>query len=161
MNSKIQALAAATLASLIAHSADAAPAAEGVSEKAALTQCVSLRTTGADRVLTARWLFAVLSQSPQIADLSAVPPERIKQLNQGFAKLMTRLVTKDCADEVRPLAAGNLKGAFEQVGEALGETAMNELMSGDQLDKSLGAYTEYLSEDDFKALIDSLPSKSK
>jgi len=68
---------------------------------------------------------------------------------------------KDCINEVRPVAAGNVEDAFELVGAALGETAMNELMSGKEVDKGVRAYTEFLSEDDFKPLMDSLPKKSK
>jgi hypothetical protein len=127
-------------------------------EQTALSQCVSLRTTGADRIMTARWLFAMMSQ---IVDLSAVTAEHTKELNQGFAKLLTRLVTKDCTDEVRPVAAGNFEDAFAQVGKALGETAMNELMSGKDVDEAMGAYTDFLSEEDFKPFLDSLPKRTK
>ena len=116
---------------------------------------------GADRIMTARWLFAMMSKSSQIADLSAVTPERTKELNQGFARLLTRLVTKDCTNEVRPVVAGNLEQGFALVGKALGETAINELMSDKEVDKSMGAYTEFLSEQDFKAFMDSLPKGTK
>jgi hypothetical protein len=38
---------------------------------------------------------------------------------------------------------------------------MGELMAGKEVDKSLGAYAKYLSEDDFKPLMDSLPKKAR
>ena len=37
---------------------------------------------------------------------------------------------------------------------------MKELMQGKEVDKSVSAYTDYLSEADFKSLFDSLPKKS-
>jgi len=74
---------------------------------------------------------------------------------------MARLITKDCIDQVRPLAAGDIKDAFEQVGGALGEIAMKELMTGKEVDKAVGAYGQYLSEEDFKPLMESLPKKSR
>ena len=154
-------LAVAATVGLMSQSTSAAPPSLETPELAALSQCVALRTTGADRILTARWLFAVMSKSPQIADLSAVTAERTRELNQDFAKLVTRLVTKDCVDQVRPLAVGNVAIAFQQVGAALGETAMAELMNGKEVDKGVAAYTEFLSGDDFKPLMDSLPKKSK
>lgn len=145
---------------LWAQAAWCAPSSTQTSGQPSLSQCIALRTTGADRLLIARWLFAVMSKSPQISDLSAVTAAHTAELNSDFAKLMTRIVTKDCIEQVRPLAAGNVKDAFEQVGAALGETAMGELMGGKEVDKAVGAYTEYLSEDAFKPLTDSLPKKS-
>jgi hypothetical protein len=149
------------LAGLMSQAAWCVQPSEGAAGQAALTQCVSMHTTGADRMHTARWLFAMMATSPQIADLSAVTAERTKELNQGFARLFTRLITKDCAAEVRPVAAANLEDAFEKVGKALGETAMNELMNGKEVDKATGAFTDFISEDEFKPFIESLPKKSK
>jgi len=103
----------------------------------------------------------MMTNSPQISDLSNVPAERTKELNQGFAKLLTRIITKDCIAEVRPLAADNLDEAFGLVGKALGETGMNELMSGKEVDKAMSDYADFISEDDFKPFLDSLPKKSK
>src|SRR5262245_11770517 len=149
MSSKVMMMAVAAMAGLTSQSTWGASSSQETPDRAALSQCIALRTTGADRILTARWLFAVMSKSPQIVDLSAVTAERTKELNQDFAKLLTRLVTKDCIEEVRPVAVGNVDDAFEQVGAALGETAMAELMSGKDVDKGIKAYTEFLSEDDF------------
>lgn len=144
-----------------AQAASSAQLATPVGGQTPLAQCVVLRTSGADRLLVARWLFAVMAKSPQIADLSAVTVADTDELNRAFAKLMTRIVTKDCLQEVRPLAVANFEDAFEQVGGALGATAMNELMGTKWVDKAIGAYTEYLSKDAFNPLTDSLPKKAK
>lgn len=161
MRSKVMLMAFGAMAGLISQAAWCAPASEAAAAEAALSQCVSLRTTGADRILTVRWLFAMMSKSPQIADLSAVTAERTKELNQGFARLLTRLITKDCTDEVRPIAAENLEHGFGQVGKALGETAMNELLNGKEVDKAMGSWAGFLSEEDFKPFVDSLPKRTK
>jgi len=78
MSSKVMMLAVAAMTGLMSKSALGAPPSQ-TPEQAALSQCVALRTTGADRILTARWLFAVMSKSPQIVDLSAVTTERTKE----------------------------------------------------------------------------------
>jgi hypothetical protein len=161
MSSRLTIAALGVLAGLMSQAGWCAQPSAGAAAQAALNQCVSMHTTGADRILTARWLFVMMAASPQISDLSAVTAERKKDLDQGFARLFTRLVTKDCAGEVRPLAAANLQDAFEEVGKALGETAMNELVHGKEVDKAMGAYTDFISEDDFKAFMESLPKKSK
>lgn len=102
-----------------------------------------------------------MSKSPQISELSAVTTEQTLKFDKAVARLMVRIVTKDCMDQVRPLAADDLKGAFEQVGAALGEIAMGELMAGNEVYKGVEAYAEHFSEDDFKPLMDSLPKKSR
>lgn len=40
---------------------------------------------------------------------------------------------------------------------ALGETAMDELLGTKEVEKGVSAYADYLKEDDFKPLINSLP----
>lgn len=152
----VLAIAAVTTTSQPAFAAQPSPEA-----KEALAQCVALQTTGADRIVTARWLFAVMATSPQIADLATISADRRKDIDQQFAKLLTRLVTKDCINQVRPIAAVNMDDAFGQVGEALGERAMGELMAGKETDKAFKAYVDYISEDDFKPLTDTLPKKAK
>ena len=160
MHSKLRIVAYSTLAGLMSQAGwCASPSADAA--EVALNQCVSMRTTGADRTLVARWLFAIMATSPQITDLSAVTAEHRKKLNQDFAALFTRLISDDCAAEVRPLAATGLEDAFGAVGKALGETAMTELMSGKEVDKALRAYTAFISEEDFTPFIESLPEKSK
>jgi hypothetical protein len=57
---------------------------------------------------------------------------------------------------VRPLAVANLQEAFEMVGRSLGEVAMQELLGNPDVDKAIGSYADFLSEDDFKPLTDSL-----
>jgi hypothetical protein len=131
--------------------------AETEKSQAALSQCISLRTTGADRILTARWMFAVMAKSTLIADLATVPTEKKTDIDKDFAKLVTRLVVHDCIDQVRPLAATNVENAFEMVGQALGKTAMGELMGTKEVEEGIQAYTRFLSEADFKPLMDSLP----
>ena len=125
-------------------------------QQASLTECVTLRTTGADRLLTARWMFAVMATSPQIADLATVANQRKAELDKEFARLLVRLVNRDCIDQVRPLASEDLEGAFELAGRALGEVAMQELLGNPHVEKSIAAYTDYLSEDDFKPLMNSI-----
>lgn len=157
MNYKVAWAAFAMLAGLSAPAAWGAPAAQATAEPTSLSQCVTLRTTGADRLLTARWLFAVMAKSPQIADLAAVTPERTDQLNKSFARLLVRIVNHDCIDQVRPLAIKDTKDAFGQVGRALGETAMGELLGAKEVDKGVTAYIAFLSKEDFRPLMESLP----
>jgi hypothetical protein len=153
---KLKVVAFAVMAGLAGQAASAAPSPDAVDGQAAVAQCVVMRTTGADRALTAQWIFAAMSRSPHIADLSAVSDSRKAELDKAFGQLLTRIVMKECLEQVRPLAIVDLTNAFEVVGKALGEVAMQELLGNPSVDKAIGAYTEYLSEDDFKPLIESI-----
>lgn len=156
MNLRVIRVALAVTAGIAAQSASGAQSSGPTAEQAALSQCVVMRTTGADRVLTAQWMFAAIARSPQIADLAAVTDQTKIELDKAFALLLTRIVTKDCFEQMRPLAAQDFEDAFELVGGALGKVAMQELMGNEKVDKAIGAYTDYLSEKDFKQLVDSI-----
>jgi hypothetical protein len=118
----------------------------------ALAQCVAMHTAPADRLTTARWMFAAMSKAPQLSDLGSVPDPIKAELDKGFGRLLVRMVTIDCVDLVRPLAAENSSTAFKSVGDALGGLAMQELLGDKDVQKSLTAYTDFLSNEDFKAL---------
>jgi hypothetical protein len=157
MKFKAIAVICGMMGSLSAQAAWGSQSAREPAAPASLSQCVALRTTGADRLLTARWLFAVMAKSPQIADLAAVTNERRIELDKAFARLLIRIVNQDCIEEVRPLVDRDAKDGFGQVGRALGETAMGELLGGKEVDQAVSAYAGYLSPDDFKPLMDSMP----
>ena len=150
------ALLAMGLLAVVAQPSAAAPASGAEAQRAELAQCVEMRTSGADRTLTAQWMFSAMAKSPHIASLASVSDQRRTELNKAFAQILTRLVIKDCLEQVRPLAIANLEDAFEVVGRALGEVAMQELMGNPDVDKAIGAYADFLSEDEFKPLTDSL-----
>jgi hypothetical protein len=149
-------LAFVILAGVLVQPASAAQAPSREAQETALSQCVVMRTNGADRTLTAQWIFSAMARSPHIANLAAVPDQKRIEIDQAFAQLLTRLVIKDCLAEVRPLASANIQDAFERVGGALGEVAMQELMGDPSVNKAIANYTDYLSEKDFKPLIDHL-----
>lgn len=119
-----------------------------------LSRCIVMHTSGADRLLTAQWIFAAMAKSPHIADLSAVSAPRKAQIDKAFSQLLIRLVVKDCVEPMRPLAEQNLEAAFDLAGRALGEVAMRELMGNEEVDRAIGEYTAYLAEEDFRPLTD-------
>ena len=151
---KLVSVSAMAVAVFAAQPAWGATVQDGANAEAALQQCVIMRTTGADRVLTAQWMFAAMSKSPHIGGLATVTAEKKSELDKGFAQLMTRISVKDCLEQIETLAVGDIKGTFELVGRALGEIAMKELMTDKNVDKAIAQYTDYLSEDDFKPLVD-------
>jgi hypothetical protein len=119
----------------------------------AVSQCITQRTIGLDRPLLAQWMFAAMATSPSIAELAAVTHERRAELDRTFAELMTRIVTKDCSEQLIALAAADPENAYLTVLSTLDDIAVQELRVGAlDTDKPLDAYEKYLNQEDFKAL---------
>ena len=126
-----------------------------------LTQCVRDRTTGADRMLAARWFLGALAGTRAAVGVIVVDPTARVQANKAFAALVTRLTTRDCLAEMKPLVKINAAEAFHLAGEALGAVAMDEAMNDPTAEKAIGDYTQYLSEPDFKTLFSEIPAQGK
>jgi hypothetical protein len=125
-------------------SAQATPAAE----VDALSECLVAKSTGADRVLLAKWIAAAMLSAPQLADIGKVDASKRDSLDRDTAALFTRIVTKDCLEQARPAfkqGSTAMSGAFE----ALGRVAMQELTGNPQSSAAFATFTKYLREEDF------------
>ena len=119
---------------------------------AALGQCFVNRTTGEDRIAVARWLLAAIGSAPKMADVTRVDPARKVAVDKAMAVIFTRLITKDCAAEARPLLKSKTDAGFRAAGEALGRIAMTELLADPKAAQGVASYTDYLNEADFADL---------
>ena len=117
-----------------------------------LGRCMVLKSTGADRLLVARWFVAATASAPQAADVATVRSGRKDELDRAMAALFTRLLATDCADEARPLfaAGAGSEAGFRVAGEALGRVAIGELLGNQAARTALSAYTKYLRPEDFR-----------
>lgn len=131
-------------------SAQPLPAA-GAAER--LGACLASRTTGADRILVARWLLTALASAPQVADIASVSAAKREEANRAMAGLFTRLLTKDCATEARVLFKARDQSGFQVAGESLGRVAVQELLNNPKALQAMGAYSAYINEADFKDVV--------
>jgi hypothetical protein len=120
-----------------------------------LTTCVTDHATGRDRKDMARWIFVSMSTHPEMKDLSAVTPEAREAANKGMAALVTRLLTEQCAAQARALFAQGTSApdAFSTSFAALGQVAMQELMSDSNVNAANGAFTKYLDRQKFETAL--------
>jgi len=119
----------------------------------ALGECLVLKSTGKDRVSIMRWLLAGLISAPAVADIATVNAATKAGLDKEMAAIFTRLIATDCAELSKPLFRAKNTRAFEIAGEALGRIAVAELLSNKQAEAAMSAFTQYLKDDDFKALM--------
>lgn len=117
--------------------------------KSNLARCVQMKTSGEDRILTAQWVFAALSTSPEMTKYVRADASMRDVSNKKFAGLFGRLATRDCRDEVLAFGKDELQLSFGSLGEALGEIGFAEVMKAPEVEKSLGAFADYFDEKDF------------
>lgn len=101
----------------------AGPAADAVGA------CLANSTTGKDRVNLARWVFAAMTKHPEVSNISNLAPEKLEEINMTNGKLLTRLLSEDCRNEIKIATDLEDPAAIKSAFESLGRLAMLELMS--------------------------------
>lgn len=130
----------------LALAATAPVAAQAATDPAseALSACLVRSATPEDRTTLIRWAFTVVARHPKVADLSSISDVQRQAVNKATGKLVTRLVSSDCAAEARTaIATGgqeSVTGAFN----ALGQEALKDLMSDRSVQSSFGELLNYV-----------------
>lgn len=114
---------------------------------AAAQACFSDSTSGRDRKMLGKWIFLAIAAHPEISRLSAATPAEKEQTSREFAELFTRLVTEDCTEEMRALAAAGSSESIRFAFEHLGKLAMLELMSAEPVSGAIADFEQYLDAD--------------
>ncbi len=117
-----------------------------------LRDCFTAQTTGADRTTFARWFVAILASAPKVQGVATVEPGVKDQLDGQVAAIFTRIITKDCATESRPLWKARSSAAFRVAGESLGRLAMQEVTSDADGQKIFAGYASHIKPADFSEL---------
>jgi len=111
-----------------------------------LSECFVNHTSSSDRILLAKWMFVVLSQYPELKNLSKVTPQVVDDYNKQVAGLFKRLLTKDCkkeASEVLKYEPGGMTKSFNM----LGKIAAAEIMLNKNVLKAVKGYSKYIDMD--------------
>lgn len=104
--------------------------------------CLTDSLTGKERKWLARWMFFAQSRHPSLSSFASVSAEDIDETDREVGKILTRLLTVECASYMRaanessPLA---MQFAFRLVGEQ----AMTELMTSPEVLTFFGGHAKY------------------
>ncbi len=104
--------------------------------------CMVDSLDGKERKNLAKWIFFAIAAHPEIKAYSSATPEDIRKSDEYVGKLITRLLTVDCPNELKaantsdPLAVQN---AFKLVGQV----AVQELLTNEDVMKTVTNYTNY------------------
>lgn len=110
----------------------------------ALKRCVSNSVTENDKAVLARWVVAGLGHHPEIKPLFTISPERLEEINQEFGQVNNRLLIDACGKELREAIQFEGKAAAKSSFAALGEIAMQEMMTNQSVVESLWGAAKYI-----------------
>ncbi|MDA0147404.1 hypothetical protein [Vibrio sp. LaRot3] len=111
-----------------------------------LSICLADSLNGKERKQLATWVFYAMAAHPELKEFATVSQDSRLEMDKSVAKLMTRLLTKDCSEQVvtamhqDPLA---IQRAFEFVGQV----AMQELLADQSVTSSISNYAHYVDQE--------------
>lgn len=127
-----------------------------------LSKCLVSKSTDADKLMLARWIFSAISANNAIKDLTTVTPEQREASHKKAAALLDKLLTSDCRAEA--VQAAKYEGA-EAVGTSfgtLGEVAMKSLLNNSAVNHEMESAEKYFDLSKWKAIFEEagVPTKS-
>ncbi len=108
-----------------------------------LNLCLSNATTGKDRVALTQWLYLSMAQHPSMKEVSTTQAGKKSATDKNFGELLTRLITKDCANEFNASAKVHGQAVITQSFAFLGQLAMQELMTNQAVAASAEAFQKH------------------
>lgn len=119
-----------------------------------LEQCALKNVTQNDRKVTAQWLFSVFAAHPDMAEASKMTNQQMQQYDKAFADLLTRLLTKDCSQELKNVVMHEGLAAMETSMGNLGMLLAEQIMSDPKIFSRAEGFVEYMDESAFEKLFD-------
>lgn len=114
-------------------------------ETARLSECLVMKTTGADRVTLVRWMTFAFMSHPAIKDQIALVPAAKDEANKQMAELIVELLAQRCRTEVQAVMKLESSGeAIKVAFSTLGKTSANEIFSNEEVNKSLSGMDKHL-----------------
>ncbi len=104
--------------------------------------CMVDTLNGKERKNLARWIFLSMTAHPVIKPYSSASSKDIKESDQYIGKLITRLLTDDCPNELK-VANKSDPQAVEKAFQLVGKIAMQEIMTNQETMDALTNYIKY------------------
>ncbi len=132
--------------------------AQGQQPANALATCLADSTSGKDRKDLAKWIFFAIAAHPEIRQhASANTAAAADESSRTMATLVVRLLTESCVNETKTaISSGQGSQTLQLAFSALGQLAMQELMTDKSVQSSMALFERYL---DKKRLTDALAIK--
>jgi len=121
----------------------------------AMATCLADSTTGKDRKDLARWMFAIMTLHPEVANIATISTEDREAAHKTAGLLLNRLLLDNCKKEF-VASVKNDSDATKASFEALGRMAMQELMVDPNVAKGMTNFIKYI---DLQSLRETMTAK--
>lgn len=121
------------------------------SEAQAFGTCLIDSLTGKERKQLAKWVYFAIAAHPEMESFSNVQEGDRKNTDKSIGSLVTRLLVDDCPQELI-LAQNTDPLAIQKAFELVGQVAMQELMTSQDVVTAISSYANYLDQGKINAL---------
>ena len=115
--------------------------------------CMVDSLTGKERKQLAQWIFFAMAAHPDIKEFSKVSVEAQSKTNEYIGKLVSRLVTENCSEQLKAAVKEDGQAAIAGAFELVGKVAMQELMSNKEVIASISGYAKFVDQEKLGALL--------
>jgi hypothetical protein len=106
--------------------------------------CLTDSLTGKERKGLAKWIFFAISEHPEIKPYSNISDETKDKNNKLIGELITRLLAEDCPEKTKKALNEEGTMAINNAFKLVGEVAMQELMTNQDVLMSTAEFEKYL-----------------
>lgn len=114
--------------------------------------CLVDTLNGKERKSLAKWIFFAIAAHPEIKSYSKASPKDIQESDKYVGKLITKLLTVDCPNELKKANKSNPLAA-QQGFELVGKVAMQELMTNQDVTKAITNYIKYADKEKLHSIL--------
>lgn len=132
--------------------AAAVPAGAAQIHTDALSKCLVAKSDPGDRTLLVQWIYSAMSVHPAVRGAGSVSAPKRQDLHTRAARLLERLMLKDCRSETVAAVRYDGVGAIEKAFGVLGEVAMTDLMAHPDVNRELEAMAREVDQERMGAL---------
>ena len=108
--------------------------------------CLVESLNGKERKELAKWVFFAMAAHPEMKSYSNVSDKDTKETDEFVGKLITRLLAENCPRDLQKAYSADPL-AIQKAFELVGKVAMRELMTDQNVTKSISSYARYVDED--------------
>ncbi|WP_310446971.1 hypothetical protein [Thiobacillus sp.] len=109
-----------------------------------LSSCFADSTSGKDRKQFAKLMFVAMAEHPEMRSFAPISQKVKGEASQSAGLLITRLLTESCAAQARAAVQNEGSASFQGAFGILGQLAMQELLSAQEVNAALGSFEMYI-----------------
>ncbi len=112
-----------------------------------LGTCMIDSMTGKERKQLAQWIFFAMAAHPDIKEYSKVSAESQAKTNEIIGKLISRLLTETCVEQLKAAVKEDGQTAISGAFELVGKYAMQDFMASKEVLGSISGYVNFVDQE--------------